>query len=241
MSDYSSYLLWDVIFPNHLRLSPGAKIVEIGSAPGEFLVRFSRKYQCIPYGVEYSQTGVEVNRATFVRHGFDPQNVIHTDFFDDGFRERYLGQFDIVCSRGFIEHFADPQPVIDRHIDLLKPGGYLLVDIPNLRGLNKPLAWFFDKGAIPRHNLDIMRTEQFRKLFNRADLEQIVFGHYGVFSFYLFTGDDSKLSRYALKACHRIQPLLNLCFRSALGNRRAESRAFSPFLQYIGRKAECAS
>ena len=236
MSGYSDYLLWDVIFPQHFHSMKGAKAVEIGSAPGEFLVKFSEKYGCIPYGIEYSDIGVKVNRATFERHGFNPDNVIHTDFFDDAFRKRYFEYFDVVFSKGFIEHFTDMQPLIDRHIDLLKPGGYLLVEIPNMRGLNYPLARFFDKGAIPRHNLEIMRKDAFRKLFDRKDLEQIACGYYGTFSFYLFTADESKLAKYSLKACHKIQPALNLAFRTLLENKRAESALFSPFLQYIGRK-----
>src|SRR5262245_25117571 len=174
MSNYSDFLLWDVIFPEHFRGLEGAKVVEIGSAPGEFLVRFSNQYRCIPYGIEYSEVGVDVNRATFERHGFDPRNVIHADFFDDALRERYAEYFDVVFSKGFIEHFTDLGPLIQRHLDLLKPGGYLLVDVPNFRGMNNPLARFFDRGAIPRHNLEIMEHAAFSKLFDRPDLEQVV-------------------------------------------------------------------
>ena len=236
MSGYSDYLLWEVIFPQHFHSLKGAKVVEIGSAPGTFLVQFSKKYDCIPYGIEYSKVGVEVNQATFKAHGFPPENVIHTDFFNDNFHHRYFEYFDVVFSKGFIEHFTDMQPLLDRHMDLLKPGGYLLVEVPNLLGVNYPLARFFDKGAIPRHNLGIMRKDVFRRLFDRPDLEQVLCGYYGGFSFYLFTADGSKVRRYSLKTCHKFQPVLNLVFRTFLRDKRAESALFSPFLQYIGRK-----
>ena len=236
MSDYSDYVLWAVIFPQHFQSIKKAKVVEIGSAPGEFLVRFSKRYDCIPYGIEYSEIGVEVNRATFESHGFDPNNVLHVDFFDDGFRQRYREHFDIVFSKGFIEHFTDLTPLIDRHMDLLKPGGYLVVEVPNLRGVNYPLARFFDKGAIPRHNINIMRKDVFTKLFDRRDLQRAACGFYGAFSFYLFTSDQSKLARKSLRSCHKFQPVLNLAFRTVFGNRRIQSPLFSPFLQYIGRK-----
>jgi SAM-dependent methyltransferase len=234
---YSEYLLWEMMFPQFLRPRPGAKIVEIGSAPGDFLVKFSQKYGCIPYGIEYSDVGAQVNRDVFSRHGFNPENVIHSDFFSDELIERYRGHFDIVFSRGFIEHFTDLKTVIDRHVDLLAPGGYLFVDVPNFRGVNNPLARLFDKEAIPRHNIEIMRKDVFTGLFNRSDLEGVACGYYGTFSFYLFTSDKSPVSRFMLRTGFKVQLLLNLAFRTILGKRRLESPLFSPFLNYIGRKA----
>src|SRR5437016_3096768 len=53
ISNYSDYVLWELIFPKHFQSIKGAKVVEIGSAPGKFLVEFSQKYGCIPYGIEY--------------------------------------------------------------------------------------------------------------------------------------------------------------------------------------------
>src|SRR5438067_1576464 len=101
--DYSDYLLWEVIFKAHLPPLKGAKVLEVGSAPGTFLAQFSQKYECTPYGVEYSDVGVQVNRKIFSSVGINPDNVIHADFFSDQFNERYQESFDVVISRGFIE------------------------------------------------------------------------------------------------------------------------------------------
>jgi len=162
--------------------------------------------------------------------------VIHTDFFSDEFRESHKERFDVVISRGFIEHFTDVEPVIDRHLDLLAPGGYLLVSIPNLRGFNYPVARLLHKEVIPLHNLSIMQKPAYTKLFNRPDLQSMFCDYYGTFSFYLFTSGSSQLVQYGLKLGHRFQPLLNLAFRTFLGDRGAETGAFSPYLLYIGRK-----
>ena len=236
MTAYDDYLLWNVIFPKYLPRMSGAKVVEIGSAPGEYIVQFSQRHGCIPYGIEYSEVGVEVNRRVFSQHGFNPDNVIHSDFFSSEFRESYRNQFDAVISKGFIEHFTDLRPVIDGHMTILKPGGYLIVTIPNLRGLNYPLTRFFDEQAIPRHNIKIMRKKVYATLFDREDLEPVFCDYYGTFSFYLFTTGRSAFRQCALKTSHKLQPLLNLAFRTALGKKGAESGLFSPFLLYIGRK-----
>jgi SAM-dependent methyltransferase len=240
-TSYSEYLLWEQMFPEFLHPKEGAKIVEIGSAPGDFLVKFSRKYGSVPYGIEYSDTGAQVNRETFRRHGFNPDHVIHGDFFSDELIDRFRGKFDIVFSRGFIEHFTDVKAVIDRHVDLLAPGGHLFVDVPNFRGVNYPLAQLFDKEAIPRHNIEIMHPDVFSGLFKRDDLQSVACGYYGTFSFYLFSSDTSPVSRGLLRASFKVQLLLNLAFRTFLGKRRLESPMFSPFLNYIGRKVEVDS
>jgi 2-polyprenyl-3-methyl-5-hydroxy-6-metoxy-1,4-benzoquinol methylase len=42
-----------------------------------------------------------------------------------------------LVSWGLIEHFTDTESVISAHVNLLKPGGILIVSIPNLRGFNR--------------------------------------------------------------------------------------------------------
>jgi len=236
MSGYDDYLLWDVILPHHVLKMNGGSVVEIGSAPGEYVSEFGRRHGCVPHGIEYSEIGVEVNRQVFSKHGFDPDNVIHADVFSEEFAKRFKEKFDVVLSKGFIEHFEDLKPVIDRHMTLLKPGGYLIVTVPNLRGANNALARMFDETAIPRHNVKIMRRNVYRELFKRADLQERFCDYYGTFSFYLFTSGKSPIRRCALKIGSKMQPLLNLAFRTAFGEKGAETAWFSPFLIYIGRK-----
>jgi SAM-dependent methyltransferase len=238
MTAYDDYLLWKVILPKYVPQMPGGKVVEIGSAPGDYVVAFAKHHGCIPHGIEYSEVGVELNRRVFSMHGFDPDNVIQSDFFSDEFRNRYREQFDAVISKGFIEHFADLRPVIDGHMDLLKPGGYLVVTIPNLRGLNYPVIRLLDGEAIPRHNIEIMRKKIYATLFDRTELEPLFCDYYGTFSLYLYTAGRSKLQRSALRTGYKLQPFLNLGFRTVLGSRGLESGLLSPFLLYIGKKRE---
>lgn len=236
LSAYDDYLLWNAILPRHFNPAPGSKVLEVGSAPGVFLVDLHKKYGCIPYGVEYSEAGVELNKSVFSQNGIDPANVIHSDFFSEDFRRQYKGQFDIVVSRGFIEHFTDVQSVVDRHIDLLNPGGYLIVSVPNLRGLNYVLARLLDSSAIPRHNISIMRKGAFMSLFQKPDLQHSFCAYYGTFSFYLFTAGRSRLQSMILKGAYTIQPFLNLAFRTFFTDKGAEQGFTSPSLLYIGRK-----
>ncbi|MCX7886209.1 MAG: class I SAM-dependent methyltransferase, partial [Verrucomicrobiae bacterium] len=40
------------------------------------------------------------------------------------------GTFDFLYHQGLLEHFRDPMPLLRENRRLLKPGGYLLVDVP---------------------------------------------------------------------------------------------------------------
>jgi SAM-dependent methyltransferase len=240
ISNYDDYLLTQVIVPRFLPDIAGTHFVEIGSAPGEFIVDFSKRYGCIPYGVEYSAVGVEVNRKVFEQSGFAPDNVIHTDFFSDDFANRYRDHFDGVLSRGFIEHFEDVRPVIDRHLHVLKPGGYLVISVPNLRGFNYFLSRFFDEESIARHNLRIMTKNAYSSLFQRGDLETLFCDYYGTFNLYLFSAGPSPLKRTTLRFCRTLQPALNFSFRTLYQDKGLESSLFSPCLLYIGRKLSSA-
>jgi SAM-dependent methyltransferase len=235
MSSYDDHQIWNVLYPRHMP-HPGSAVVEIGSAPGEHLARLSETFGLVPYGIEYSDSGVEVNRAVFAARGLDAANVIPMDFFSEECLLRYRETFDVVVSRGFIEHFVDPALVVDRHLDLLKPGGLLIVTIPNLRGINHSLTHFFHRELIPMHNLKIMSKPAFLQLFDTARVRPLTCGYIGTFSFYLFNVKEGSRLAPLLRACMKLQTVLNVLFRLFLGSRGAENRFTSPQLFFAGIK-----
>jgi hypothetical protein len=46
--------LFNVVLRKYVPKIKGAKVLEVGSAPGDFLVTLNKVYGFIPYGVEYS-------------------------------------------------------------------------------------------------------------------------------------------------------------------------------------------
>ena len=238
MRSYEDYLLWDVIYKNHLPKKEGLKVLEVGSAPGEHLVRLSKRFGFTPYGIEYSESGVELNRAVFAANGIDPDNVIYADFLSDEVHSRYKGAFDIVISRGFIEHFTDVRAIVEKHVNLLARGGHLIISIPNLNGLNYALGSLFHKDIIPLHNLTIMRKGEFMKLFDDQGVAPVLCRYYGTFNFGLFNARKSSLLELALKLCMKVQLVLNVLLRLFFKGRSAEHSKLSPSLIYIGVKTD---
>lgn len=236
LRSYEEFRLWEVILPRYLARQRGAKVVEIGSAPGDLLVRLNRRFDLTPYGIEYSTVGAKLNRDVFAANGVDPGNVIEADFLAPHLHEQYQEAFDVVLSNGFIEHFPDVDAIVQKHLSLLKPGGRLVVIIPNLRGVNFLLAWLFRRDVLAMHNLDIMTREKFAALFERQSLERLFCDYYGTFNFYLFHTGPGSLMRLPLALCMKLQLVLNLLFRSLFKDKGAESRWFSPSLLYVGIK-----
>jgi 2-polyprenyl-3-methyl-5-hydroxy-6-metoxy-1,4-benzoquinol methylase len=234
MSSYDDHQIWNFVYRPHMP-GPGASVVEIGSAPGEHLAKLSQTFGLVPYGIEYSDEGVAVNQKTFASHGLDPSNVIPMDFFSDECL-RYREHFDVVVSRGFVEHFEDPKAVIDRHLELLKPGGLLIVSVPNLRGVNGALTRFFHDDLMALHNLGIMSKAPFLTLFDPEKVRPLVCRYVGTFSFYLFSTKSGSRLAPLLQACMKAQALLNVGFRSFFGDRGAENRFTSPQLIFAGVK-----
>ena len=236
MADYPSYLLWDVVLPTFLRRQDGAKALEVGSAPGFNLIRLHDAFGFEPFGVEYSRSGVELNRKRFELEGITADNVIHADFLSAPFQERYKSRFDVVVSFGFIEHFSDVEDVVSKHLNVLSPGGCLVVTIPNLRGFNYFLSWVFQKDVIPLHNLSIMRKQTFCALFDGLSVTSLMCRYYGTFNFGLFNTSSASWKRHLLNVCGKVQKLLNVLFRVLFGPRGAECAYFSPYLIFVGVK-----
>jgi len=235
VSSYDEHQLWSRVYRRHMP-RPGATVLEIGSAPGEHLARLSRGFGLVPWGIEYSGTGAELNRATFAAGGLDPAHVIQMDFFSDECLRLCRDRFDVVVSRGFVEHFEDPARVVDRHLELLKPGGLLIVTIPNLRGVNGALTRLFHPELIPMHNLGIMTMASFARLFDAARVRRLACAYVGTFSFYLFSVKAGSRLAPLLRVCMRLQTMLNVLFRLCLGDGGAENGFTSPQLVFIGIK-----
>ena len=180
---YGSFVLHKIL-TTHLPIRPDWSLIEIGCAPGNNLVNLHRMFGYEPYGIEYSHSGVISTFETFRRYEFDTANIIEADFFDHEFHKRFRSYFNVVLSAGFIEHFDRPEEVLRLHVNLLKPGGYLICTIPNLFGLFYPFLWLCARDLLKAHNLQIMRKSTFARLFEPLGLDVKFCDYFGGVQFY---------------------------------------------------------
>jgi 2-polyprenyl-3-methyl-5-hydroxy-6-metoxy-1,4-benzoquinol methylase len=136
------------------------KVLEVGAAPGKWLAFFHELGGFQPSALDYSQEGVEAMKKNFRLLQIEPENLLVGDFFQIQPEPVY----DVVMSLGFIEHFEDPVMVIERHLQWLKPGGVLVLGVPNFASVHGVLQYFLKKSILKVHNLKIMNVRFFRSL-----------------------------------------------------------------------------
>lgn len=141
-------------------------VFEVGCAPGKWLAFIVKTFGMKANGIEYSEAGMEATRRNFEILNLPIDTIIAGDFFAVTPEPR----FDVVMSYGFIEHFDDPDVVVARHAAWVKPGGILIIGVPNFNGIYKPLQKILDQSILDKHNLKTMRLDYFNGLPQRLQL-----------------------------------------------------------------------
>jgi SAM-dependent methyltransferase len=101
--------------------------------------------------MEYVDWCCEETRGNLANAGI-PGDVIHADLFDYQLESDEQG-WDVVCSFGLVEHFSDTREVVQKHLDLVRPGGLIALTIPNHSGINGPLMKVINRKQHAAHNL----------------------------------------------------------------------------------------
>lgn len=215
---------WDDLFGTYFAGGQLRTVVEVGCAPGAWLIYFHDRWKMAATGIESSPVGAELTRRNATMTN-TPIDVIEGDLFDRSISR----QFDVVLSSGLVEHFDDLSIPLARLRDLVAPGGLLITAVPNLDGsLYADLKRRINP-AVRAFHLIVSPTdlaEAYRKI--NIKLEKV--GYFGTWN----------LEVVNFGPHHRLQTWANRIDRGAgrvLGamNVRGESRRFSPHVVAIGR------
>jgi SAM-dependent methyltransferase len=221
--------LYDDVAP-FLPRQQGLTFCEIGCAPGRILADFCGRLGFTACGLDYACEPAVIQQFLQKRN-IKLGRIEKGDFFDWKPAEK----FDIVASFGFIEHFDDASFVVDRHFELVKPGGTVVVAMPNFAGGQKALHWLFDRKNLMGHNTRIMNLP-FLEAAARRNGAEIIQARYtgGHFDFWL----DDEAPLLARRVVWKLVPPIK-----GLTNRVLPGETnpwFSPFLFAIYRAASPA-
>lgn len=136
---------------------PGMKLLEIGCAPGKVLSLLAHKFGVNVTGIDYSELGIRWAKELFETLNI-PADLRCEDIFHTSLEE---SSFDIVSSFGVVEHFVDPTEIIRMHWKLTKPGGRVIISIPDFsqdRFYGRIRRWL-DPDDLAIHNLNIMKPD----------------------------------------------------------------------------------
>jgi SAM-dependent methyltransferase len=227
---------WNELLPKFVQkqsAAPASTVIEIGAAPGDEALLFRDSFGYQPFGLEYTPAGAAATRQNFERRGVNPANVIEGDLFDDALTGLYESRFDVVFSRGLIEHFTDPTDAIERHVRLAKEGGLVVITIPTMTGIHWAAARILAPWQIAIHNLGIMRLGPFQRLFENRGLETLYCGYQGGINLLLSYTPDPPGWRGPLQAAFMKLQLAAFAARRAGLSR---GRYLNCSLVFIGRK-----
>ena len=101
------------------------KVLDVGCANG-YLAKVLGEHGCTVSGVEYDAAAAEEARPHL------EQLVVGDLETLDLTAELGIGRFDVVVFGDVLEHLRDPLPVLKQARDLLAPGGYVVISIPNV-------------------------------------------------------------------------------------------------------------
>jgi 2-polyprenyl-3-methyl-5-hydroxy-6-metoxy-1,4-benzoquinol methylase len=126
----------------HLPLAAPGALLELGSAKGYMLALLS--------GLGWRVTGVEVadTAAQFSRRQFRVEVFTGTL---EAFRRSDGRRFDVVLAQDVLEHIPEPEQFLRAAHDSLRPGGWLIVDTPNVGGANVEVVGERWRGFNPFH------------------------------------------------------------------------------------------
>lgn len=209
-------------FDGPARPERGESVLEIGCAPAKWMVHLAEHHGARVQGVEYSPKGAQVSRDNLAACGV--QGTIHTaDFF--GFEANPV---DMVVSLGFIEHFDDTEDVFARHVELVRPGGRLVLGVPNFIGVNGLLQRLGDRPYLELHNRRAMNPRVLRAAAARHGLSELFLRHLG--------GPDPVIVR-SRRAAITMLVLAGRRFRRLALAERLNHRLVSSYLLGVWRKA----
>ena len=189
------------------------QVLEIGCGEG----LFNNFINCRSYtGLEFSDAAIKKaadRKLHVLKQKIEEHSLLH--------KEKY----DIVCSFQVLEHIEDPEKFIKLSVICLKPGGKLIIAVPNEDSfINKAVNFYLN---MPPHHTTRWTNETLRNVavFNKLSIETF---------FYEPLQPFHKL--FYLKTCiyNKIESLFGLSHKSVdTGLQRTIVYGFATLLSYV--------
>lgn len=156
---------WDYDVANKY-INPNSSVMDIGCGEGKFIDYLSSKRNCVCQGLELNELACEI--AT--RNGMNVKNLT----IQERAKDKSV-KFDYVTFFQVLEHISDVDSFLRSAIEIVKPGGKIILAVPN----NEPYYLTFDKDHylnLPPHHMGWWNENSLSLLCNfyKIKLEAIV-------------------------------------------------------------------
>lgn len=119
-------------------IAKGSKVLEVGSGEGKYLKYLKDKHNCDVTGLELNLQAVNKGKA----NGLDLRHELVQEH-----AKTHANSYDAVYFFQVLEHISDIKGFMEAAVDCLKPGGKLLICVPN----NEPFLF----NSIKHYSLNV--------------------------------------------------------------------------------------
>ncbi|URR34929.1 class I SAM-dependent methyltransferase [Thermosynechococcus sp. HN-54] len=145
-------------------IQPSEKVLEVGIGGGSFLQLARQK------GIDIE--GIEINPEA-IKNARDLGFSIYPLSIDDFLNQYPHQKYDAICSFQVVEHIPEPILFLSKLIDTLKPGGKLILSVPNAEVLRKLDPYYENLLDQPPHHMSHWSKRVFCYLPKALPLEVI--------------------------------------------------------------------
>lgn len=103
-------------------------VLEVGCGQGTFVQRLIQEHSLAAMGIEFNKNAIQTAQS----HDIPVSDLTLNEIAHD--KSKY---FDAVCAFQVLEHVSSPRSFLEESIQLIKPGGKLLISVPNSRSFTK--------------------------------------------------------------------------------------------------------
>lgn len=197
----------------HWAKSASGDCFEVGCFPGRYLAALGDLGFRLN-GIDSTPRTKTEMKSWLEKQGYSVGQVMQGDFFELPDSRSY----DLVYSVGFIEHFPNWAEAIRKHAELVKPGGLLLITVPNFAGaLQKTLHQWLDPVNLSRHHLPAMDPELWKAELAQQGFEILESSYFPEFDFWIGEQKRNLIQKAAFFGLRTAMPLLK---RALPRNRR---------------------
>lgn len=201
--------------------------IEIGCYPGKFLTILGKKGVEVN-GIDYIPEVTDMGKV-FAENGYKVGEFINADFTKFKTKNKY----DCVMSLGFLEHFINWEEVLELHLNLVADDGYVIIEVPNFKGLFQKLPRFiFDYKNYKRHNIDSMNLKKWNKILEKNGFKIISSCYFGGYDLWFeYSSENIYFDKARNFLIRGLKFIRNRCYRN-----RLEDSSFSCVMGVIARK-----
>jgi 2-polyprenyl-3-methyl-5-hydroxy-6-metoxy-1,4-benzoquinol methylase len=167
-------------------LNEGMNVLDFGCGQGAFSQRL------VDAGMTVDACDIDTSNIKAKVH-----RIIALDLNKKDIKESIPDKYDVVVALEIIEHLQNPWKYLDDSIQLLKPGGIIILTTPNISNFISRLRFFmrgtliaFEKPDLNHGHITPLSFVQLENLFDQYQLEIIEKGYAGtipLFHFYDFS------------------------------------------------------